>query len=120
MSNWIADEAHKEAVERSVYPDKSILVDGHGYNYYYQTGVLKLLTTDEIVAGIIYGFQRSACWQSHADYCADYWESDQCRHFMYPKHSGGGWDHFNMRWLKEWCQENNPKVLKVFNLKAFW
>jgi len=89
--------------------DKSVVDnEGHNFNYRYQYLILSKLEEDEVVQSLINSYN----WK-------DSYGDGRIR-FYYPKHIGN-FDIFNIAWIEEWAQKNNKKkVLKFFEMKAFW
>lgn len=88
----------------------------------YQDSMLEDLSDTDIVLGMIYAYNESVCDADHNSVDPSHLKKDECRYFKYVSgpHCGGA-DHYNMRWVKEWCEENRPGLWKkIFALKAFW
>lgn len=79
------------------------------------------LSDEELIQGMIRGLQRGSCETEDHQYIDRAWlPTEECCDFCYP---GGGHDHFNRTWLKEWIEENRPhlsnQLRSVFKLKVF-
>jgi len=118
--NIIVSKAYKEA-SLKVKNGLGLDSEGHSFAYYYQVYVLNGLSESEILLGIIAAYNEPTCDALHYTYNEDELKSDECRYFKYPVIYGGGSDHFNMRWFKEWCESNNPSLIKRLQIvKTFW
>lgn len=84
----------------------------------YRDRKLSELSDEDIIMGMVRAYKNEICKANHVGYIDGWSEGDECRYFYYPT---GGVDHYNMRWFKEWCQNNRPSILKrLYGLKVFW
>lgn len=87
-------------------------------HHYYMEEKLKDLSDNDIILGMVAAYRDDVCYANHNSVDPSHLETDECRMFVYPD---GGCDHYNMRWVKEFCEENRPGLWKrIFALKAFW
>lgn len=104
------------------YETNKVDQDGHSWSYHYQIELLERFSEEEIIAGMFSAYNEHICVAKHHRPYPDHLPTDECRMFQHP--NGGGRDHFNMRWFKEWCENNNPRILQVLQryceLKVFW
>ena len=88
----------------------------------YQNNRCANLSDNDLILGMVEAFKRDACNALHHTAVIGHLSTDECRMFRYVSGSDIYMsDHFNMRWFKEWCEQNRPQVLKrLYSLKIFW
>jgi hypothetical protein len=87
-------------------------------NHYYINESLKDLSDNDIILGMIAAYRSEICTANHNCIDPAHLETDEYRYFRYPN---GGSDHYNMRWVQEFCEAERPGLWeRIFALKAFW